>query len=619
MEGLLKALWCISVLYPFITTTSQTDNAALFKEARQSKDYEVYYAPLGIDGRRDATLGQMSCTHTQEQTNPWWRVDMLVPIAVAAVRITNRQDCCPERLDGAEIRIGNNPANNGNSNPRCALISHIAAEQTFQCGGMEGRYVNVIIPGELRYLTLCEVEVLTATPDYTILRGLQAAQSSLYFAGDSAGSAVNGVRTTVYPTSCTSTAQQTDPWWTADLGGLYRVTAVTITNRLDCCPERLDGAEIRVGYSLEDDGKNNPRCATVARIAAGESDHFLCVGMVGRYVTVVIPGPNRILTLCQMDVFGFPAVNVAPSGTASQSSSYVGSSSPQVAIDGDKKPVSCIQTSVEAAPWWRVDLGAGYRITAIGVTNRDTNPEWLDNAEICIGDTLDVLCQRRCAVISHIAAGQTQTFACDGMDGCYVTVSTPGDSRTLQICEVEIYGVTLDTFPSTTPPPTTTPTPPPPVTTPPPPPTPAPSASVQLGGRMVTLVGERLCWSDALFYCRDRDLDLLSLASEEEQRGLEALLGGVTFPLTPHLWLGLRRSLQGSDWFWMSGHQMTYMSWLRGSAPPAQVSRPCGAVANGMDFLWEDRPCKEPLNFLCFSGANDAGVTRVGFYSSYRN
>ena len=86
-------------------------------------------------------------------------------------------------------------------------------------------------------------------------------------------------------------------------------------------------------------------------------------------------------------------VNVAPSGTASQSSSDAGSSSPQVAID--KKPVSCIQTSVETAPWWRVDLGAGYRITAVGVTNRDTNPEWLDNAEICISDTLDALCQTR--------------------------------------------------------------------------------------------------------------------------------------------------------------------------------------------------------------------------------
>ena len=85
-------------------------------------------------------------------------------------------------------------------------------------------------------------------------------QSSLFFEGDpGAGSAVDGVRTTVYPSSCTSTSHETDPWWRVDLGGLYRVTAVTITNRGDCCPERLDGAEVLVGYSLEDNGKNNPR------------------------------------------------------------------------------------------------------------------------------------------------------------------------------------------------------------------------------------------------------------------------------------------------------------------------------------------------------------------------
>lgn len=30
---------------------------------------------------------------------------------------------------------------------------------TFYCNEMEGRYVNVVIPGEKRFLTLCEVEI----------------------------------------------------------------------------------------------------------------------------------------------------------------------------------------------------------------------------------------------------------------------------------------------------------------------------------------------------------------------------------------------------------------------------------------------------------------------------
>jgi len=43
---------------------------------------------------------------------------------------------------------------------RCAVIHSIppGGVKEFQCGGMDGRYVNVVIPRQ-EYLTLCEVEV----------------------------------------------------------------------------------------------------------------------------------------------------------------------------------------------------------------------------------------------------------------------------------------------------------------------------------------------------------------------------------------------------------------------------------------------------------------------------
>lgn len=82
-----------------------------------------------------------------------------------------------------------------------------------------------------------------------------------------------------------------------------------------------------------------------------------------------------------------------------------------------------------------------------------------------------------------------------------------------------------------------TPSPPPPPPTPAPPPT----ESVVMGARTVTLVGERLCWSDALLYCRHHYWDLLSLHSKEEQSQVEKLLSVGHFPLTGNVWLGLRR------------------------------------------------------------------------------
>lgn len=45
------------------------------------------------------------------------------------------------------------------------MIPYIPAGQmkTFECGGMEGRYVNILLPGREKYLTLCEVEVHAST------------------------------------------------------------------------------------------------------------------------------------------------------------------------------------------------------------------------------------------------------------------------------------------------------------------------------------------------------------------------------------------------------------------------------------------------------------------------
>uniref|UniRef100_A0A8C7Q1C4 Fucolectin tachylectin-4 pentraxin-1 domain-containing protein n=1 Tax=Oncorhynchus mykiss TaxID=8022 RepID=A0A8C7Q1C4_ONCMY len=142
------------------------------------------------------------------------------------------------------------------------------------------------------------------------LRGV-AAQSSLFNWEYSPSKLIDGNRNSNYNYggSCSSTVFNTNPWWRVDLLDLYRVTAVTITNRGDCCPERLDGAEIRIGNSLENNGINNPRCDVIFHIPAGETNTFQCNEMDGRYVVVVIPGQNKILTLCEVEVYGLPAGN----------------------------------------------------------------------------------------------------------------------------------------------------------------------------------------------------------------------------------------------------------------------------------------------------------------------
>ncbi|XP_034776544.2 LOW QUALITY PROTEIN: fucolectin-5-like [Acipenser ruthenus] len=114
-----------------------------------------------IDGNHNPNLIQGSCSHTASHSSPWWRVDLLAPHRVNLVVITNRGDCCAERINGAEIRIGSSLENEGNSNHRYATIHSIPAgiSRTYSCSGMEGLYVNMVIPGKKEYLCLCEVEV----------------------------------------------------------------------------------------------------------------------------------------------------------------------------------------------------------------------------------------------------------------------------------------------------------------------------------------------------------------------------------------------------------------------------------------------------------------------------
>ncbi|XP_051872008.1 pentraxin fusion protein-like [Pristis pectinata] len=91
---------------------------------------------------------------------------------VWSIRVTNTEGDPSKGIEGAEIRIGDSFHNSGNDNPRCATVQSISlgAAETFDCGGMQGRHVNIVRPGRQKHLTLCEVEVF-AQPLFIIQAG----------------------------------------------------------------------------------------------------------------------------------------------------------------------------------------------------------------------------------------------------------------------------------------------------------------------------------------------------------------------------------------------------------------------------------------------------------------
>ena len=61
-----------------------------------------------MDGNSSSVYGNASCSHTAEETNPWWRVDMATSHSVSEVFLVNRADNgnILERLFNIEIRVG---------------------------------------------------------------------------------------------------------------------------------------------------------------------------------------------------------------------------------------------------------------------------------------------------------------------------------------------------------------------------------------------------------------------------------------------------------------------------------------------------------------------------------
>ena len=95
-------------------------NLALYGKATQSfiaggKVTDTSHAYNAIDGNRNPDINAGSCSRSSTQSYPWWRVDLLDSYIVTSVSITNA-NTNPEKLNGAQIRIGDSIESDGLNN-----------------------------------------------------------------------------------------------------------------------------------------------------------------------------------------------------------------------------------------------------------------------------------------------------------------------------------------------------------------------------------------------------------------------------------------------------------------------------------------------------------------------
>ena len=60
-----------------------------------------------VDGNRASKYNSHSCTHTihGRDPQPWWEVYLGKKYSITGVEITNRGDCCGERLRNFDVTV----------------------------------------------------------------------------------------------------------------------------------------------------------------------------------------------------------------------------------------------------------------------------------------------------------------------------------------------------------------------------------------------------------------------------------------------------------------------------------------------------------------------------------
>ncbi|XP_056603676.1 macrophage mannose receptor 1-like [Triplophysa dalaica] len=113
------------------------------------------------------------------------------------------------------------------------------------------------------------------------------------------------------------------------------------------------------------------------------------------------------------------------------------------------------------------------------------------------------------------------------------------------------------------------------------------------------LIQENLSWTEAVRYCRENHVDLVSVDSEKIQLMVTEVLHQAW---TAEVWLGLHYYCLMNLWIWVRGEVVCYQNW----APGVQIQlndcsgeHRAGAVQSGGDHKWISLPRSQELNFIC--------------------
>lgn len=157
-------------------------------------------ASLARDNNTDGNFYNGSVTHTNQDTNPWWQIDIQSSQRIKSVEVWNRTDCCSDRLTNFYVLVADADMSqrtlpdlladtNVWKSPK--ITSYPSPNLTVNVGGSNGRFVMVRIEGT-QFLHMAEVKVNRMPDDYAAVTvgQLKAVAYPFYERLDEAGMGV---------------------------------------------------------------------------------------------------------------------------------------------------------------------------------------------------------------------------------------------------------------------------------------------------------------------------------------------------------------------------------------------------------------------------------------------
>ena len=81
-------------------------NVAYKRPVLQISTWANYFASNAVDGKRNGLVEYNSCAQTQNETDPWWVVNLGQNVWVESVLIASRTDSDYKELSNVDIIIG---------------------------------------------------------------------------------------------------------------------------------------------------------------------------------------------------------------------------------------------------------------------------------------------------------------------------------------------------------------------------------------------------------------------------------------------------------------------------------------------------------------------------------